>query len=75
MAALPYSLHTENIEILTTLAREYLATVLCNRERNKLHQELAKKGIKTTTKTGADKGNTSTQQGRPSGGTQGGTGG
>eukprot|EP00957_Ditylum_brightwellii_P040544 3068337-Ditylum_brightwellii.AAC.1 len=68
MAALPYGWHTENINTLTTLACEYLATVLSNRERNKLQQELAKNETKMTTKT-------DTNKDRPSGGTQGGTGG
>eukprot|EP00957_Ditylum_brightwellii_P188478 14348543-Ditylum_brightwellii.AAC.1 len=63
----------ESIEQLTTLAQEYLDTVLSNRERNKLQRQLAKKETKMTTKTGSDKIDTSTPQCGTSGGTQGGT--
>eukprot|EP00957_Ditylum_brightwellii_P089982 6853090-Ditylum_brightwellii.AAC.1 len=59
MNSLPDGWETTNIERLTTLAREYLATDLSNRKRNKLQREIVKKEISSTTKkkTG-EKGNT-----------------
>ena len=43
MSSLPDGWETDNIEELTTLARKFLATVVSNRERNKIQREMAKK--------------------------------
>eukprot|EP00957_Ditylum_brightwellii_P202422 15330101-Ditylum_brightwellii.AAC.1 len=42
MTLLPSGWDTTDMEILTTTAREYLATIVSNRERNKQQREIAK---------------------------------
>eukprot|EP00957_Ditylum_brightwellii_P198793 15152480-Ditylum_brightwellii.AAC.2 len=57
MSSLPDGWETTNIELLTTLAREYLATILSNREHNKQQREISKKKTSSTSeKKTLDKG-------------------
>eukprot|EP00957_Ditylum_brightwellii_P070538 5359428-Ditylum_brightwellii.AAC.2 len=42
MTSLPSGWDTADMEILTTTAREYLATIISNRERNKQQRKIAK---------------------------------
>eukprot|EP00957_Ditylum_brightwellii_P088289 6725908-Ditylum_brightwellii.AAC.1 len=57
MSSLPDGWETTNIKQLTTLAREYLVTVLSYRERNKQQREIAKKKtFSTSEKKMVDKG-------------------
>eukprot|EP00957_Ditylum_brightwellii_P065691 4982585-Ditylum_brightwellii.AAC.1 len=63
MQCLPTGWETDHIERLTTLAREYLATVLSNRERNKLQQEIVKKETSSSTEKKTTDKNPKTWQG------------